>query len=653
MRLQAVRGWSFRVVAALLLSTSALSPAGAFELFGFKFFEKAPDPEDAPVGDPQPYDVTFTVTSDDDDVEDALKGASNLWGDREEPASGASGLLAKARGDYRRLLGTMYAQGRYGPTISILVNGREAADLPPDTELPDPASVAVTVNPGPVFNFGRADIVNQAPAPTDRRDRVELPSDNGFVPGEVAKSGVILQAENLAKEAWRQQGHPKAAIAERRVEAAHDSDTLDATLVVEPGRRAVYGTTTVQGTSRMDPDYVAYMTDLPRGEEFDPDDINRANDRLGRLEVFRSQRIEEGETIAANGELPMAVIVQERPLRRFGLGASYSTLDGAGVEGYWLHRNLFGRAERLRFDAKVAGIGADVVDRSSDEPQSSRFDPLAFTYRVGATFTKPGVFTPDTDFIVSLFGDREVLDAYTRTAVTAQVGFNHIFSEELSGSLFLSGGPSRFYDDLGQRDFTTVGLPGTLTFDNRDNKVDATEGFFVEAMLEPFFEFNYGNAVARGTVEGRTYYGFGEDDRLVAAARLKIGSLVGAPIEETAPDRLFFAGGGGSVRGYEYRSIGVESDDDDGITGGRSLIEGSVELRAKITDTIGLVGFVDAGYVGEKSIPDFGEELKVGAGVGLRYLTGLGPIRGDVAIPLNPGRDDPDFAFYIGIGQAF
>jgi translocation and assembly module TamA len=546
----------------------------------------------------------------------------------------------------------MYAQGRYGPTISIRIDGREASELAPDATVADPADVVVTVDPGPVFAFGVAEVVNRAPAPTTRYDRVDLPSDKGFVPGEPAKSGVILQAENLSKEAWRQQGYAKAAVAERRVEALHDTNKLDATLLMEPGRRAVYGPTTVQGTARMDPDFVAYMTDLPRGQEFDPDDVKRANDRLGRLEVFRSQRIEEAESIAENGELPMAVIVQERPLRRFGVGASYSTLDGAGVEGYWQHRNLFGKAERLRFDAKVAGIGAEVVNRADDEPEESRFDPAAFTYRVGVTYTKPGVFTPDTDFVMSLFGDREVLDAYTRTAVTAQVGFTHIFSEELSGSLFLSGGPSRFEDDLGERDFVTVGLPATLTYDTRDNKVDATEGFFVEAMVEPFFEFNYGNPVLRGTLEGRTYYGFGEDNRIVAAGRLKIGSLAGADIGETPPDRLFFAGGGGSVRGYEFRGIGVEAEDGI-ITGGRSLIEGSAELRARVTDSIGLVGFVDAGYVGAESFPDFAEELKIGAGIGVRYLTGLGPIRGDIAIPLNPGRDDPDFAFYIGIGQAF
>jgi translocation and assembly module TamA len=638
---------------ALAVSVVVVPPAAAFELFGIRFFGREPDPEDLPVGTPQPYEVTFTVAAgDDEDIEDTLKGASNLWRNREEPASGASGLLAAARGDYRRLLGTLYAQGRYGPTISILVDGRQASDLAPDAVLGSPANVVVSIDPGPVFTFGQAAIVNQAPPPTERRDRVDLPQDNGFVPGEVARSGVILQAENLSVEAWRQQGFAKAQVVERRVEAAHNTNTLDATLLLEPGRRAAYGPITVQGTERMNADYVAYMTDLPRGQEFDPDDIKRANDRLARLEVFRSQRIEEGEAIDANGELPLAVILQERPLRRFGVGASYSTLDGAGVETYWQHRNLFGRAERLRLEARVAGIGAEVTDRARDDGESSRFDPRSFTYRIGATFTRPGVFTPDTDFVTSIIGEREVLDPYTRTAVTAQVGFTHIFSPELSGSLFLSGGPSRFDDDLGSREFVTVGLPGTLAYDTRDNAADATEGVFVEAMVEPFFEFNYGNAVARATVEGRAYYGFGDDNRIVAAGRLKIGSLVGSGIAETPPDRLFFAGGGGSVRGYEYRGIGVETFDG-GLIGGRSLIEGSAELRARVTDSIGLVGFVDAGYVGAESFPDFAEELKVGAGVGLRYLTGLGPIRADVAVPLNPGRNDPSFAFYIGIGQAF
>src|SRR5690606_10184058 len=169
--------------------------------------------------------------------------------------------------------------------------------------------------------------------------------------------------------------------------------------------------------------------------------------------------------------------------------------------------------------------------------------------------------------------------------------------------------------------------------------------------LEPFYEFNYGNAAVRFTAEGRAYYGFDAEDRVVIAGRLKIGSIGGAPIDEVAPDKLFFAGGGGSVRGYAYRNIGIETPN--GVVGGRSLIEGSAELRARVTDSIGVVSFVDAGYVGADTFPQFSEDLRLGVGGGLRYLTGLGPIRLDAAVPLDPRSGDPDFAFYVGIGQAF
>lgn len=406
-------------------------------------------------------------------------------------------------------------------------------------------------------------------------------------------------------------------MADRSVEAEHDRDIVNATLTLVPGRKAYYAPVTVEGTERIDPKFLAWMTGLEPGQEYDPDDLDRATKRLGRLDVFRAMRFQEGDEIGADGFLPMNLVVQERLPRRFGVGASYSTLDGAGFEAYWLHRNLFGKAERLRLEGKVAGIGETL-------------DPTDFTYRIGATFLKPGVYTPDTDFVASLMGDREVLKAYTRTSVNAEAGFTYMFTPQLSARAALTGGVSRFDDDVfGRRDFANIGLLGGIIYDSRDNKIDATQGYYFETTLEPFYEFNYGNAAVRFTAEGRAYYGFGAEDRVVIAGRLKIGSIGGAPIDEVAPDKLFFAGGGGSV------------------------IEGSAELRARVTDSIGVVGFVDAGYVGADTFPQFSENLRLGAGAGLRYLTGLGPIGLDAAVPLDPRDGDPDFAFYVGIGQAF
>ncbi|WEX11872.1 autotransporter assembly complex family protein [Chelativorans sp. AA-79] len=613
------------------------APAAALEIFGLRLFERD-RPEEEVIGTPQPYTVDFVVAGGDADIERTLQRASQLWGDREEPASGAAGLIAKARGDYRRLLNALYAQARYGGTISITIDGREAASLLPDAELASPAAVRVAIDPGPLFHFAEAEVVNQAPPATNRRDVVESPAHAGFRPGEPARSGVIIEAGRLAEEAWRHQGYAKAEVIERRVIAAHTTNTIDAELTVEPGRHAVFGPVTVTGTERMDAAFVARQTGIEPGVEYDPDEIQEARDNLSRLDVFRSARIQEAETIGPDGSLPIQVIVQERLPRRFGVGGSYSTVDGLGLDAFWLHRNLFGRAERLRIEGKVAGIGETI-------------DPADLTYRAGVTFTKPGIYTPRTDFVASLIGDREVLDIYTRTGVTAQAGFTHRFTDRITGRLFASGGYAEFEDDFGTRDFVTAGFLGGIAYDSRDNPADATEGVFAELVVEPFYEFNYGNAAARVTAEGRAYYGFDEENRFVVAGRLKLGAIVDPPLEETAPDKLFFAGGGGSVRGYAYRSIGVETPE--GTAGGRSLIEGSAELRVRVTPTIGLVGFVDAGYVSENAVPDFSEDLRIGVGAGLRYLTGFGPIRLDVAVPLDPREEDPDVAFYVGIGQAF
>lgn len=615
---------------------AATLPAAAFELFGMKFFEDEVD-EDSVIADPQPYVVTAVVNATGS-LESAVRNASALIADQNEPASGAAGLLAKARGDYRRIVAALFNEGHYGGTVSIRVGGVEAAKLAPDVNLPDPVDVAIVVDPGPEFRFNTVIIANQAPPTDDPWDQVDLPSDKGFGAGLVAKSSVILQAEQLALEAWRQQGYAKAVIASRDVVADHAVNLVDVTITVDPGIKAAFGEVTVTGTDRMDPAFVRRQTGLVVGEEFDPDEVELAQKRLDRLEVFRAARLEAAQSIGADGLLPYQLIVQELPGRRFGAGANYSTIDGLGVEAFHLWRNLFGQAERLRLDARVASIAYPI-------------DTAQFDYFFGGTFTKPGVFTPDTDFVASIAAERTIYPTYSETSASGRAGLTHILSDQIT----IEGGAqfeiNRFEDVFGTRDFKTVGLYGGAVLDFRNDRVDATEGWYAAVNVEPFYELNYGNSAAQVTVEGRTYFGFGEDDPFVLAGRLKVGALVGPELAEIPPDRLFFAGGGGSVRGYGYKSIGV--DNGAGVvTGGRYLIEGSIEARAKVTQDIGVVGFLDGGYVAADRFPTL-EDLRLGAGVGIRYYTGLGPLRFDVAVPLNKRAGDPDYAIYVGIGQAF
>ncbi len=135
------------------------------------------------------------------------------------------------------------------------------------------------------------------------------------------------------------------------------------------------------------------------------------------------------------------------------------------------------------------------------------------------------------------------------------------------------------------------------------------------------------------------------------AGRLKLGAILGGSIPLVpGPDR-FYAGGGGSVRGYAYQAVGPRYADNT-PEGGLSLFEGSLELRQRLTQQWGLAAFVDAGAAGTTVTPDF-RHPDIGVGAGVRYNAGFGPIRLDIATPLYRRRGDSPIQLYISIGQSF
>lgn len=631
-----------RFLAAAFVAFAFAIPANSahgFELFGVCFTGEC-DTADADVIDPKTYSVDFQlVSSEDGALEKVIKSASELMRNRNEAVGGSAGLIARAKGDYGRILAALYNEGHYSGAISIKVNGRQAADIRPGTQLPDVSEVEIRVAPGNQFRFGEAVIRNPAPVTDDRKDFVEAPQSVGFAVAEPAKAGVVRSAGELAREAWRQQGYPTAKIERQEVAAVHPDDALKVYLWMAQGPYAVYGDVTVEGVNRMDPAFVKYMAGIVEGAEFDPDDLKKARKRLERLGVFSRQRLIEADTVGSDGTLPITILTTEKKLRRIGIGATLSSIDGAGIEAFWLHRNLFGKAERLRLDGKIGGLGTTLDYEKVD-------------YLVSASFTKPGVFSPDTDLNLSATAKREYNDSYTETSIGGTGTLTHFYSDELTftGGLFAEYGE---YDDVfGSRTLFTTGIVADATFDGRDDRLEPSQGFYAQLEARPFYEWEFESAGLHLQAEGRVYVALQEKKRTVLAARVKFGSLAGVAVNEAPSNLLFYAGGGGSVRGYGYKNIGVEQANGT-IAGGRSLFEGSVELRQRITGNFGAVAFADLGLVGADSVLDFSEDVKVGVGAGLRYYTGLGAIRLDVAVPLDQGKDDPDFGIYVGIGQAF
>ncbi len=267
--------------AALAAGVAALPvamPAFGFELFGYRLWG-APEENDAfEVIDPIEVEVTLTVEgADAGELERVVRSASALWLERDRPASGRGGLLARAKGDYRRILAALYNAGYYSDDISIRLAGQEAADMTLASPLPEVVPVTVVVRPGPQFKFRTADFVNPPPPPRPgRRDQKLVEAEDAFRPGEPARASAITSASAAAVARWRQASHAKAREASRDILADHPAAKLDATITLEPGPRARFGRVAVEGTRRVDPGFLLWLANIPEGAAFDPDRVEAA-----------------------------------------------------------------------------------------------------------------------------------------------------------------------------------------------------------------------------------------------------------------------------------------------------------------------------------------------------------------------------------------
>lgn len=622
------RSWAIGPLCAVLIALGG-SPSAGFEILGIRLFEPRDTARD--------YAVTFQLGADAQPLLKSLQSVSALWAQRRANLDDGATLLAIANADYRAILAALYAQGYYSPSISIRLDGREAAEIPFTQTVAIPAEVIVQVDPGAAFAFGQVDVGPIAPPALRRNDRVASPDSTGLIRGAPAYASSIGAAADLAVDAWRQQGHPLARVADRRIIADHATARMDVQLRIDPGPVANFGTVTVQGEQRMQAEFLAFMARLPQGRVFDPDDLVRINARLRRLGVFGAIHIHEAAALDADGNLPIMIEVAEQPLRRISVGLTASSIDGFGAEAYWLHRNLFGHAERLRFAGSVSGVGPTVGFDLAD-------------YTLSAAFTRPGVILPDMDFQLELKAGRETTLGSVTTFGEIQGGLVYQ-TGQFSASALGFFGFDAVTSGLDSQRFTLAGLHLSGTYDGRDDSLDPHRGMYLGATLSPLWEFEFGNAGLSAMLEGRGYWAFGADEQFVLAARARVGSLMGFAPEQAPSSLLYLSGGGNSVRGYGYDSRGIGTGTD--LTGGLSLINLSLEARWVITNTIGLVAFFDAGSVGSTAMPGETGDWHRGIGLGLRYQTGLGPLRLDVARGLDLGPDDPGIAIYLGLGQAF
>lgn len=571
-----------------------------------------------------------------EELRNVLENASLTLSLEGEGLDAAADYVGAARADYRRLLTGLYAEGYYGGTISITLDGREASSLQPFDAPATVARVVLSVTPGPRFTFGSAAIGPLAPA-------TELPLD--FAPGEVARSETIRAAVRESIAAWRDEGHALAAVASQETVAAHPGDRLDVAVAIAPGPRLTFGDITASGNVAVRTNRVLRIAGVPEGDAFSPLDLERAAERLRRTGAFDAVALVEGDEAGPGATLPVAIQVTESLPRRLGFAAEISSLDGLSAQAFWLHRNLLGGAERLRVEAEVSNIEGDALGADG-----------GVDYALGLSFGRPATFSPDNDLFVDLRFEQEDAADYFLRQLTLDVGITRYVSEGVTASAAVGLLVAEEETVVESRDYALLTLPLTGTANRRDDPRDPRAGYYLGLEATPFVGVSgETGAGARLYADARAYRTLG---RVTLAARGQLGSVYGPERADVPQDFLFFSGGGGTVRGQEFESLGVEVPDPDApgetvTLGGAGFAGLQAEARVAVTERIGVVAFADAGFVAAEPLFSEGGEWQGGVGLGGRYSTAVGPIRVDLATPATGDAAFEEIQLYIGIGQSF
>jgi translocation and assembly module TamA len=548
-------------------------------------------------------------------------------------------LAAQARADEDLLNRMLRVYGYYDAlvfrSVGTIEPGQETAQAQP--------TVRFDIVPGPQYRFGEIDLGDLAAAGQDHamlREAFEIATGDPLLHDKIVEERYDLD------ETLGESGYPFAAIGEPQLLVDHAREEGDLAMPVTPGGKYRFGTITSNLPEFMSGRHLARIARFEPGDLYQRSlelDLRRAILATG---IVASVGVTPVEVAPPAGDEPgtvdIAVEMTEAELRTIAGSIGYGTGEGFKIEGSWEHRNLFPPEGLLRVRA-IAGTREQLA---------------------GVTFRKNNLGGRDRILTIDAFAstiDYRAYDARTVSLVgtyerVSTVLFQKPFSYSAGIELVATAERERDADDnLGPRQTFFVGaIPLFAQLDMSDDLLDPTKGFRLAARISPEVSHTGGaeSYYLRGRVDG-SYY-LRASDNIVLAARARFASITGAPLAAIAPSRRLYAGGGGSVRGYGYRRIGPRNSLGD-PTGGRSLTELSVEARIRtgfFGGALGIVPFVDAGTVGDDSTPGF-DEIKIGAGIGARYHTGFGPLRIDIAVPLNKGPGDPWVGVYVGLGQSF
>lgn len=547
-------------------------------------------------------------------------------------------VAARARSDEELLNTLLRVYGYYDAQVIRTIGAKESRDAKSAAT----AQVRFDIIPGPRYRFGAIDLGNLQSAP----DAQSLRAAFEIQSGDPLSSDKIVEEQADLDTALGETGYPFAAIDAPSLLIDHDKTAGDLTMPVHPNGKFVFGEVVSELPDFLSSRHLAKIARFRPGDVYQRSlafDLRRAIVATG---LVASVTVTPRAVTQPDGDKPgtvaMDVGMTEAKLRTIAGTIGYGTGEGFRLEASWEHRNLFPPEGMLRVRG-VAGTQEQLL---------------------GVTFRKNNFNGRDKILTIDAFASTVDTDAYDANTLSLIGSLEKtstlIFQKPFSWSMGLElvATKERTLQKIGSlgplETYFIAALPLYAQLDTSDSLLNPTKGFRLSGRLSPEVSSNNGvqSFYVRSQADASYYKSVGE--KAILAGRVRLASIPGAPLTAIAPSRRYYAGGGSSVRGYGYQAIGP-LDSAGGNTGGRSLVEGSFEARIRtgfFGGALQVVPFIDAGSVSASVTPTF-EDIRIGAGVGVRYLTGFGPLRLDVATPVNPRSGDSPVAVYVSLGQAF
>lgn len=521
---------------------------------------------------------------------------------------------------------------------ALIAAGYYAASVEPDlTRQDNTIETRYVVEAGPLFSI-QAHRIEYA----DRQNaaRPMSFSDIGVETTHEATGTALKQLQDALIDHLRNHGFPEAIASARTVDADFSSHTGVARFRVTSGPHAAYGSVEITGNKKTSANYIRAYRPYQDGAEVSAKELTAYQSALSKTGLFNSVSVAAGVP-DPEGIAPVLVSVTESKRRTVGAGTSFSTDIGVGVTAFWEDRNFRGKGDKVRAEVDVA----------------------ALKQSLGLGYEKPIPRLPGRWGVDTLF-QNENTDAYNAQTIKLGGGLTRKAKRdglELSAKAQYSFSTITDADGI-KENFSSAAFPLLAVYNTENDALNPTAGHRARLAVTPFLGTV---SFTQAELSGASRRAFGGEDQFLLAGRIHLGASLGVSGSNIPATERFFAGGGGSVRGFGYQLAGPLNDSGTPI-GGASLAEINTEARYQIRESFQLAAFVDAGSVFDNSTPSFSGDIPVGAGVGVRYFTPVGPIRVDVATPLNPRTikgtvdgetvtrfEDQSLFVYIALGQAF